>query len=359
MSIAERTGLRPLVVSRDESLLEDVLRIAAATGAEVEVVPDAVAARARWPVAPSVLVGSDLAGQCARAAFARRGGVVVLDRNEPTGEIWRHAVALGAEQVLTIPVAESALVEILRGGGDPSTRTGPVLACVGGRGGAGASILAAALAVTAARGTPTLLLDLDPYGGGLDMALGGEGSGGLRWCDLGSTTGRLSAPSLREALPRLGGVAVLATSRTEPDEIDAGTAAAVIRSAAAAGDTVVLDLPRRLSPAAREGLVLADRVLFVVPAEVRACVAAAAFRPVLAALTDRLELVVRTASRSRVPAAVVASTVGLPLTAVVRSQEALAAAADRGEMATRVRGPLGSVCRDLLDSRGVQREAAA
>jgi CO dehydrogenase nickel-insertion accessory protein CooC1 len=69
----------------------------------------------------------------------------------------------------------------------------------GGRGGAGASVLATALALTASRlDRPTMLVDADPYGGGLDLVLGAEKTGGLRWPDLAGTRGRVGGRTLRE-----------------------------------------------------------------------------------------------------------------------------------------------------------------
>ena len=63
-------------------------------------------------------------------------------------------------------------------------RRGAAVAVVGGCGGAGASVLAAALAVTAVRhGGRALLVDCDPLGGGLDLVLGAEHVAGLRWPD--------------------------------------------------------------------------------------------------------------------------------------------------------------------------------
>src|SRR2546421_294935 len=73
------------------------------------------------------------------------------------------------------------IADAAEGIGEPALTIG----VVGGRGGAGASTLACALAVTAARsGHRTMLIDGDPLGGGLDVLLGGERAGGLRWPDL-------------------------------------------------------------------------------------------------------------------------------------------------------------------------------
>ena len=67
---------------------------------------------------------------------------------------------------------------------------------IAGRGGAGASVFATALAQTAA---DALLVDADPCGGGIDLVLGCERETGLRWPDLTLQGGRLSYTALRDA----------------------------------------------------------------------------------------------------------------------------------------------------------------
>ena len=70
------------------------------------------------------------------------------------------------------------------------------------RGGAGATTFACALGQVAARSGDAVVVDADPLGPGVDRVLGLETRDGIRWDALCQTTGRLSARSLREALPR-------------------------------------------------------------------------------------------------------------------------------------------------------------
>ena len=345
---------RSLVLTADEDLLDDVLRLAAAAGVEMEVAPDATAARASWPTAAVVVLGADaLAGPIA-ARLPRRSGTVVVTRDEPAPAIWRQAVAIGAEQVLTLPDADAALVRQLVDAAESSVAdpsAGRLLCCIGGCGGAGASVLAAGLALTAARELrrPTLLVDLDPFGGGLDLTLGGEAAGGLRWPELGATTGRVSAASLRAALPTVAGVSVLSTARERPEEIAEESARAVLAAARRAGEIVVVDLPRSPTAAARAAVSDADRVLLVVPARVRACAAAASCAAALRGWTDRTELVVRCSPRSTLDADAIARSLDLPLAGSIRSESGLLTLLDRGEPPIRRgRGQLAALCRHLL-----------
>src|SRR5262245_23678072 len=72
------TRPRPLLVTDDARLLDEVLSLAGQVGAEVEVAPDPAAARPRYGCAPLVLVGLELADACARARMPRRPGVVLV-----------------------------------------------------------------------------------------------------------------------------------------------------------------------------------------------------------------------------------------------------------------------------------------
>ncbi|AGL29134.1 hypothetical protein J113_25565 [Mycobacterium tuberculosis CAS/NITR204] len=93
-------------------------------------------------------------------------------------------------------------------------------AVIGGRGGAG-TLFAVALAQAAA---DALLVDLDPWAGGIDLLVGGETAPGLRWPDLALQGGRLNWSAVRAALPRPRGISVLSGTR-RGYELDAGPVA--------------------------------------------------------------------------------------------------------------------------------------
>ncbi|WP_155886161.1 hypothetical protein [Actinoalloteichus caeruleus] len=66
--------------------------------------------------------------------------------------------------------------------------------------GAGASTFAASVAwASARRGGHPLLVDRDPLGGGLDLALGMEKVSGPRWSGCSTATGRLTASTVGRA----------------------------------------------------------------------------------------------------------------------------------------------------------------
>ncbi|MFJ6748251.1 septum site-determining protein Ssd [Streptomyces sp. NPDC091266] len=267
----ERGG--PLIITEDEELLDDLLRLSAAAGALPEVAHGPPARKEDWEAAPLVLVGGDCAARLPGAG--RRPGVVLIGADTDDPALWRLAVAIGAERVLTLPDGERWLVDriadAVEGVGPPARTVG----VIGGRGGAGASTLAAALAVTAARtGRPTMLIDGDPLGGGLDVLLGGEKEKGLRWPAFCESRGRVASGALEESLPRLHSLRVLSWDRGTEFAIPPPAMRAVMAAARRRDGVVVVDLPRRVDEAVAEALAQVDVGLLLVPAELRAIAAA-------------------------------------------------------------------------------------
>ncbi|MCA2214571.1 septum site-determining protein Ssd [Jidongwangia harbinensis] len=348
---AVRSGpRRPLVVTADGDLLDDLLRLAAAGGTDVDVAPDPATARPRFAAAPLVLIGTDQAEPCLRARLPRRPHVVIVGRGDGPDATWNVAQLLGAEHVAMLPAAEPWLVDrFTERPGLPSD--GRVLAVIGGRGGAGASILAGGLAVTAVRaGLRTLLVDADPLGGGLDLVLGWEQVDGLRWPALADAGGRVDPPALLQALPHRGDLVLLSFARDEPQPVPGEAMAATLDAARRGRDVIVTDLPRQLDDAATLALQAADRAVLVVPAELRATAAAARIASTVLVHCRDLSVVVRGPSPGRLKSREVARALGLPLAGTLRPEAALCQALERGEApAAGGRGPLAELCKRLID----------
>lgn len=346
---------RVVVMTDDEDLLDEVVRLAAAAEVELERVPDAAGVRRRWHTAGLVLVDEEAARALGPLRLGRRNGVVVVCRGEPPGSLWERAVAVGAEHVVSLPDGEDWLVGALSDAGPAEdTGAGRVVAVVGGRGGAGASVLAVAIAVHArTRGTRVLLVDCDPLGGGLDLVAGAEELEGFRWGGLalgGGGGGRVAADSLHEALPSPDGMlTVLACDRAgagpEPD-----AAVAVVEAGRRAGEVVVCDLPRHPSETALAVADVADLVVVVVPAEVRAVAAAARVAEPLVERGVPLRLIVRGPAPGGLDADDVAHALGLDVLISVPPEPGLAAALDRGKIPGLRRGPLQEVAAAVLDA---------
>ena len=281
-----------------------------------------------------------------------RVGVVLVGRDLDDGTIWKRAVGVGAEHVALLPAAESWLIARLADAVDECAALGLTVAVIGGRGGAGASTLAAALAVTAMRGgRRVMLVDADPHGGGADLLFGGEHAAGLRWSDIAGANGRIEGEELRAALPHFGELAVLSYDRGDPLDLRTDAVSSVLAAAARVCDLTVADLPRRIDDAAGIVLAAADVVLLVVPAEVRAVASAARVATEITRVAHDVRVVVRGPAPGGLAALDVAHALGLPSAGYLKAEPGLGAALERGEApAGQGRGPLATFCRELLAS---------
>lgn len=347
---SERRGARPLVLTTDDALLDDLQRLAAAADLALTVTREVAEARRLWRSAPVVVVGADSAEALAAVAPPRRENVIIVVPESGAGDrdVYRGAVAIGAQDVLFLPTAETWLVEWLAEATAPAA-AGATVCVTGGRGGAGATVTAVALAVTAARaGEAVLLVDADPLGGGIDLALGLENGDGARWPAFTDRRGRLSAAALRAALPSVDGLAVLSRSRDDAAPIPASAMRAVLDAARRGAGLVVVDLPRHPDEAAAEALAVADVTLLVTSCDVRGVAAASAVTAELSRTTSDLRLVVRTGT-GRLSPETVAASLGLPLAGRIADEPALPAALDSGvPPALSGRGPVARFCRTFL-----------
>jgi secretion/DNA translocation related CpaE-like protein len=351
-----------LVVTADAGLAGRLERLCDAAGVSWQLRPE-WAGRGRWSASDLVLLGYDLAdadpggppigtrGPAGAGGPAGGGPPVVLVAVDPVpAQVWRQAIDVGAEQVAVLPEAEPWLVDrllALRDGGDPA----PVVAVFGGRGGAGASVLACALAMTAARGGHrTALVDADPLGAGLDLMLAAESVPGVRWPDLAQARGRVDGAALWAALPAVDGVTVLAWGPGPTVELAEDTVVAVLAGLTQQSDLVVVDLPRCGGPVSDAVLSRSRLGLLVVPAEVPGSAAAARVCALIEPRLADLRLVVRGPAPTGLPAEAVAEALALPLAGQIRPEPGLAAALDRGEPPLlRPRGPLAGLCRRVVD----------
>ena len=356
-----RPGPRlPLVVTADTELLDDLLRLAAAGGTEVDVAPDPAAARLRYAGAPLVVIGTDQAAACLRARLPRRARLVVVGQEPIVDTAWEVAELLGAEFVVALPTAEPWLVDRFA----ERPRSGPpgqVLAVIGGRGGAGASILAGGLAVTAVgAGLRTLLVDADPWGGGLDLVLGWEQVDGLRWPALLGAGGRIDPPALLQALPKRGDLVLLSFARDDLLPVPGEAMTATLDAARRGRDVVIADLPRHLDDAATLALQAADQTLLVVPAELRATAAAARVAAMVALHCENVSVVVRGPAPGRLRPREVAKVLGLPLAGSLRPEPAMCQALERGQAPTASgAGPLAELCKRIITDLASGRAAEA
>ncbi|MEU5693503.1 septum site-determining protein Ssd [Actinosynnema sp. NPDC020468] len=340
---------RPVALLAAGELADEVLRLAAAAGCELERVVDAVELRSRWRAAPAVLLDEEGLAACVGQGLPRRPDVVLVSHGPPRSVL--PALRLGVDPVELPGDADhlrAVLADLTEG---PPASPGRVVSVVGGRGGAGASVLAAAVGQAAvSAGGSALLVDCDPLGAGLDLTLGAESEPGLRWPDV-RLTGRVRASALREALPkrvgRTGTLTVLSCAREGPGPTPHAVTA-VVEAGVRAGETVVCDLPRHLPDPAHAALNLSDLVVLVVPAEIRACASAKRLADDLVARGADVRAVVKLPSPTGLTDKQVTGALAVPLLAAMRPEPGLPTALDRGRFPENAKGPLATTARAVL-----------
>ena len=273
--------------------------------------------------------------------------------------LFRDALALGAESVTGLPASDAWLVELLTDVGDGAGPPGVTIGVVGGSGGAGATVFAAALAQAASSVGPTLLVDADPLGAGIDRVLGLESASGVRWDSLLQTTGRLSSRSLREALPHADDLAVLTWPARGQGVLQPFAMREVLSAGGRGFDAVVIDLPATATPWWRRRSAAATTSCVVSTLTVPGVTSAARVAHGLPESSPRRHLVTR-GGRGGVPPESVARLLRTPLLATMSDQRGLDESIDLGAGPARSRrGVLARTARQVVDELVARGRAAA
>lgn len=336
---------QPMAFVADDALADDLLKLAAAAGSDLARASDLPAARLRWFTAPFVLLDRQGVIECREERLPRRPSVCVVAGDPVPEDLWHLAMDIGAEQVISLPGAEEWLVSVFADTAEgPPRGDGKVLTVVGARGGAGASVFAIAVGLTALRqGANALIVDCDPRGGGLDVVLGAEAEEGLRWPDMELTAGRIAATALHMALParKRGDAQMALLSAARAGNAPAADAvAAVVEAGRRAGEVVVCDIPRHLDHTALAAVDRADLTAIITPAEVRACVTA---RQLAKELTERgaeTQLIVRGPSPGPLPLREIPAYVNVPVLTYMDAEPGVARALELGTFTPKPKGPL-------------------
>jgi secretion/DNA translocation related CpaE-like protein len=316
-----------LLVTGDAVLCAEVERIVAAAGGQLRTAADITEAAPFWDAAGAVLVGSDIRALPPR----RRAPAVLVGLGGDGDSLWHLAAAIGAERVAVLPDAALWLAGYLSRSRSPEAG-GFILGITGGCGGAGATTTAVWLAQAAARhGTRVLLVDGDPRGGGLELAMAAEETPGLRWPDLTGASGNIDPRQLVESLPLIDGFSFLSwPGRPERHPTpDAGVVAGVLDAARRGYELVVVDIGRE-AEALRAVAWDCDRIILVAPAQLRAAVATARLLQDLPPVETAL--VVRRKAGAALDGVQIAEAVGLTLGGIMPDVRGAAAATEVGRL---------------------------
>lgn len=348
---------RPLLVTDDVDLLDDLLRLSAAAHVETEVASSVRAVTARWTHAPIVIVGADTGAELVGGNLPRRGQVLLVG-NDKTPADWQLATALGAAQVVDLPSGEVWLAERLADSAAPVTSPAPVVGVVGARGGSGVTSFVAGLTCRARRmGINTCAVDLDPFGAGLDLALGGTVEAGLTWADLGRAQGRVPPDPLLAGLARVNDVPVLTWGSTSQVPPSAGALAAVLDSLRQSTELVLLDLPRSHLDRCLEGISRAEQFLLVVPRDVGSVRAAARMLAMPPLAGASIQLVARGPAPGGMDVAEVGELLALPVAASFPLDRSVPRCSELGlAPVARGRTALGRACGQALQALGLAND---
>jgi secretion/DNA translocation related CpaE-like protein len=316
-----------LLVTSSAFLRAEVERIVAAAGAHLRVVADALEGGRYWDGAAAVLVGSDIRELPPR----RRAPAVLVGLDGEGDSLWHLAAALAAERVAVLPDAAAWLADHLSRSRSPGPG-GLILGITGGCGGAGATTAAIWIAqAAAAMGARVLLVDGDPWGGGLELAIAAEEAPGLRWPDLSEARGSIDPGQLSDSLPVSGGFSFLSwpASREQPVPVAAATTTGVLDAARRGYELVVVDIGRGTGPLQSYAWDC-DRIMMVVPAQLKAAVAAVRllqeFPPIEAAL------LVRGRPGAALDGSLISEAIGLPVQGRVPELRGVSAAMESGRL---------------------------
>lgn len=121
-----------------------------------------------------------------------------------------------------------------------------VIAVAGASGGLGTSTLAVAVGRRlAATGPPSVVVDLDLGGGGLDVTAGIEHLPGTRWPSLADVRGRVDPEAVLSSVPGEDGCRVLSTGGPAHGPVPVRAVEDVVASLLTGRGPVVLDVPPR------------------------------------------------------------------------------------------------------------------
>ncbi len=329
-----------LVVTGDSLLAQSVQAAAAALGVQPLLVAHADQAKKYWGQANLILIGTDQASSVIGAGLEGKAGTHVIGTNQRDLLAWSVPLAAPA---LLLPDQSSFLSSLMSG---PTVHIGNnclTVAVLGGSGGVGASTLAAGLAQRAVRADHSVaLVELDEYGGGLDLLFGAEREPGWRWPDLSSATGYVGKLSGR--LPNTTGVDLVSTSRASPGLPSSDAVKAIVRSLQRTHDLVVLDA----GTADRVLEVAMTNCLVVVAGDIKPMLSAKA-RLAKAKLVD-VEVVVRRSPAWSLDPQLVEETLKAPVIGVIDEDRKLGVDAAFGSApALGARSRFSRVCTKILD----------
>lgn len=316
------------LVCGDPGLTAGFLAAAAAAGVRVQQVTRAEELPGAWASASQVYLGLDVVESVHASGLARRSGLHLLVRAGAEA-VGRWSCAFDA-CVVALPDPDGVLMSRLAS--SAGLVGGELVVLSGASGGVGVSTLTLALArKVAGSGRSVLVVDLDPDGGGIDLAAGAERVAGWRWDALTGASGQVG--DLTAELPEVDGVHLLAMPRDGGSEPGPVAVAAVLASARRSFDTCLVDSSRSGSATLTEALSSATRCWLMVRGEAPSVAAARSRLPRLGRGAPPVELLAQIGAAGGIGVTAVERALGTPVLATLPDDPRLRAGVARGEPA--------------------------
>jgi secretion/DNA translocation related CpaE-like protein len=133
-------------------------------------------------------------------------------------ESYKFAIKHGAQDVIELPKESAILLQKLSELESKKNIRAKTLAVVSGCGGAGASTIAAMAAWGLRRKFQTVLVDLAPNGGGIDVMFAQEKNPASRWRDFANSHGEIPTRTFHSELLQVESLTLMSHDRNEIDE---------------------------------------------------------------------------------------------------------------------------------------------
>lgn len=138
---------------------------------------------------------------------------VLVTESVPATESYRIAIRQGANDLLELPKESAALLQKLSELENHKQTKAKTIGVISGSGGAGASTTASMAAWGLKRKFQTVLVDLAPNGGGVDVIFGLERNPASRWRDFVNSQGEIPVRTFQNELPTIEGLALMSHDR--------------------------------------------------------------------------------------------------------------------------------------------------
>jgi len=145
--------------------------------------------------------------------FNSKTPFVLVTDVSPSADNYKAAIRQGASDLLELPKESAGLLQKLSDLENRKQTRARSIAVISGSGGAGASTVVAMAAWGLKRKFQTVLVDLTPQAGGIDVLFGQERNSASRWKDFENSQGEIPVRTFQNELISVEGLSLISHSR--------------------------------------------------------------------------------------------------------------------------------------------------